>query len=92
MSAGSRRVPDLGPLGKADASSAGFLREAPLATLGRHLVGVREAPVGCRQSMVAIDDPEVMRTSGKTHHPIFVCSGRIARPARWPQEGPESPL
>jgi gamma-glutamylcyclotransferase (GGCT)/AIG2-like uncharacterized protein YtfP len=46
-----------------------------LATFGRRLDGVRDALVGYRQSMVAIDDPEVVRTSGKTHHPIVAFTG-----------------
>jgi hypothetical protein len=41
-----------------------------LATFGRRLTGVSDALVGYRQAMVAIQDPEVARTSGKTHHPI----------------------
>ena len=32
--------------------------------------------VGYRQSMVAIQDPEVVRTSGKTHHPIVAFTGK----------------
>jgi hypothetical protein len=47
-----------------------------LATFGRRLTGVSDALVGYRQSMVAIDDPEVVRTSGKTHHPIVAFTGR----------------
>jgi hypothetical protein len=34
-----------------------------LATFGRRLSGVSDALVGYRQSMVAIQDPEVMRTT-----------------------------
>jgi Gamma-glutamyl cyclotransferase, AIG2-like len=45
------------------------------ATFGRRLSGVSDALVGYRQSMVAIDDPEVVRTSGKTHHPIVAFTG-----------------
>ena len=45
------------------------------ATFGRRLTGVSDALVGYRQSMVAIDDPEVVRTSGKTHHPIVAFTG-----------------
>ena len=46
-----------------------------IATFGRSLLGTNDALVGYRQSMVAIDDPEVVRTSGKTHHPIVAFTG-----------------
>jgi len=49
--------------------------DVQLATFGRRLAGVSDALVGYRQSMVAIDDPEVVRTSGKTHHPIVAYTG-----------------
>ena len=57
--------------------SYGTLRQedVQLATFGRRLTGVADALVGYRQSMVAIDDPEVVRTSGKTHHPIVAFTG-----------------
>lgn len=41
-----------------------------LGTFKRLLSGSPDALVGYEQSMVAIDDPEVVKTSGKTHHPI----------------------
>jgi hypothetical protein len=44
--------------------------DVQLATFGRRLSGVADALVGYRQAMTAIQDPEVVRTSGKTHHPI----------------------
>jgi len=50
--------------------------DVQLATFGRRLTGVSDALVGYRQSMVGIDDPEVVRTSGKTHHPIVAFTGR----------------
>ena len=50
--------------------------DAQLATFGRRLVGVADALVGYRQSMAPIDDPEVVRTSGKTHHPIVAFTGK----------------
>jgi gamma-glutamylcyclotransferase (GGCT)/AIG2-like uncharacterized protein YtfP len=50
--------------------------DVQLATFGRRLVGVADALVGYRQSMAAIDDPEVVRLSGETHHPIVVFTGR----------------
>ena len=46
------------------------------ATFGRRLAGAADALVGYQQSMVAIDDPEVVRKSGKTHHPIVAFTGR----------------
>jgi hypothetical protein len=46
-----------------------------IATFGRRLEGESDALVGYRQSMVAIGDPEVVRTSGKTHHPIVAFTG-----------------
>jgi gamma-glutamylcyclotransferase (GGCT)/AIG2-like uncharacterized protein YtfP len=46
-----------------------------LATFGRCLAGAPDALVGYRQSMVEIDDPEVVRTSGKSHHPIVAFTG-----------------
>jgi gamma-glutamylcyclotransferase (GGCT)/AIG2-like uncharacterized protein YtfP len=49
--------------------------DVQLATFGRRLVGAADALVGYRQSMVAIQDPEVVRTSGKTHHPIVAFTG-----------------
>ena len=39
------------------------------------LQALSDALVGYRQSIVGIDDPEVVRTSGKTHHPIVALHG-----------------
>jgi hypothetical protein len=50
--------------------------DVQLATFGRRLTGVSDALVGYRQSMVAIQDPEVVRTSGKMHHPIVAFTGK----------------
>ena len=50
--------------------------DVQLATFGRRLTGVSDALVGYRQSIVAIDDPEVVRTSGKTHHLIVAFTGK----------------
>jgi hypothetical protein len=50
--------------------------DVQLATFGRRLTGVSDVLAGYRQSMVAIDDPEVVRTSGKTHHPIVAFTGK----------------
>lgn len=41
-----------------------------LATFGRLLRGRPDALVGFSQGLVAIEDPEVVRTSGSSHHPI----------------------
>lgn len=46
-----------------------------LATFGRRLAGQADALVEFEQSMVRIDDPEVVATSGKTHHPIVKFNG-----------------
>jgi gamma-glutamylcyclotransferase (GGCT)/AIG2-like uncharacterized protein YtfP len=50
-------------------------RDVQLATFGRELHGTAEQLVGFRQSMVKIEDPEVVKTSGKTHHPIVKQTG-----------------
>ncbi len=46
-----------------------------LATLGRLLKGDPDSLVGYVQSMVKIDDAEVVAKSGKTHHPIVALTG-----------------
>ena len=50
--------------------------DVQLATFGRRLTSVSDALVGFSQSVAAIDDPEVVRMSGKTHHPIVAFTGR----------------
>ncbi len=57
--------------------SYGTLRQenVQLTTFGRLLVGNEDALVGFEQSMVKIDDEEVVATSGKTHHPIVKSTG-----------------
>ena len=45
------------------------------ATFGRLLVGRKDALVGFEQSLVRIEDPQVVATSGKTHHPIVKFNG-----------------
>ena len=50
--------------------------DVQIATFGRRLAGAADALVGYRQAMVAIDDPEVVRTSNKTHHPIVAFTGK----------------
>lgn len=46
-----------------------------LSTFGRPLVGSTDALVGFAQTMVKIEDQQVVATSGKTHHPIVQFSG-----------------
>ena len=48
------------------------------ATFGRLLAGRADALPGYSRDMVAIDDPQVVATSGKTHHPIVHHSGNAA--------------
>ncbi len=45
------------------------------ATFGRLLAGEADALPGYAQELVAIDDPQVVATSGRTHHPIVRHSG-----------------
>jgi gamma-glutamylcyclotransferase (GGCT)/AIG2-like uncharacterized protein YtfP len=49
--------------------------EVQLATFGRKLTGHADELLGFHQSLVEIDDPQVVATSGKTHHPIVKFSG-----------------
>jgi gamma-glutamylcyclotransferase (GGCT)/AIG2-like uncharacterized protein YtfP len=60
--------------------SYGTLRQenVQLATFGRRLDGNEDFLVGFEQSMVKIEDQEVVATSGKTHHPIVKFSGNAA--------------
>ena len=44
--------------------------EVQRATFGRRLTGRPDALVGFEQAQVRIEDPQVIATSGKTHHPI----------------------
>ncbi len=48
------------------------------ATFGRLLAGSPDALVGYAQSMVKIDDADVVAKSGKTHHPIVAFTGKDA--------------
>jgi hypothetical protein len=47
-----------------------------LSIFGRLLHGQEDQLVGFERSLVEIDDPEVVATSGQTHHPIVKYSGR----------------
>jgi hypothetical protein len=51
------------------------LKQVQLATFGRKLVGHADEMPGYALTMLKIDDPEVVATSGKTHHPVVAYSG-----------------
>lgn len=53
-------------------------RNVQLATFGRELEGQDDALVGFSRTMVEIRDPEVVATSGETHHPIVASTGNPA--------------
>ncbi len=48
-----------------------------LATFNRTLTGTPDLLSGHALSLVEIDDPQVVATSGKTHHPIVHYTGAI---------------
>jgi gamma-glutamylcyclotransferase (GGCT)/AIG2-like uncharacterized protein YtfP len=45
-----------------------------IATFGRELSGRADCLLGYSQSLLAIEDAQVVATSGKTHHPIVQVS------------------
>jgi gamma-glutamylcyclotransferase (GGCT)/AIG2-like uncharacterized protein YtfP len=47
-----------------------------LSTFGRLLQGQRDELLGFEQSLVRIEDPQVLATSGKTHHANVTFNGR----------------
>ena len=47
-----------------------------LSTFGRLLQGERDELLGFEQSFVRIEDPQVVATSGKTHHANVTFNGR----------------
>lgn len=49
-----------------------------LANFGRELAGRPDSIPGYMQTLIAIDDPDVVATSGKTHHPILQPSSNLA--------------
>lgn len=51
-------------------------RDVQLATFGRVLHGNADQLVGFHESMVKIEDPQVVKTSGKSHHPIVKQTGK----------------
>lgn len=48
-----------------------------LANFGRELAGEADQMLGYSQSWVEITDPQVLASSGKTHHPIVIPSGDV---------------
>ncbi|HEY1763413.1 MAG TPA: gamma-glutamylcyclotransferase family protein [Opitutaceae bacterium] len=52
------------------------LEPVQLSTFGRKLAGSPDTLPGYELSLVEIDDPKVLETSGKTHHPIVKYTGR----------------
>ena len=46
------------------------------STFGRLLQGQRDELLGFEQSLVKIEDPQVVATSGKTHHANVTFNGR----------------
>ena len=52
------------------------LESVQFATFGRRLTGAADGLPGFEQSPVKIEDPAVVATSGKTHHPIVRFTGR----------------
>ena len=51
------------------------LEPVQLATFGRKLNGEVDTLMGYVLSEVEINDPDVVKTSGKTHHPILKYTG-----------------
>jgi hypothetical protein len=58
--------------------SYGTLQLEPVqrATFGRTLTGTADVLPGFEQSMMKIDDADVVALSGKTHHPVVRYTGR----------------
>ncbi|WP_176050982.1 gamma-glutamylcyclotransferase family protein [Burkholderia sp. BCC1644] len=52
------------------------LEQVQLATFGRKLDGHEDAMPGYAMTMLKIEDPAVVATSGKTHHPVVAYTGR----------------
>lgn len=88
---GGKRSGWAGALPRAPAA-AGFHRRMPLLfsygtlqqenvqlqTFGRRLAGEQDELLGFVQGWLRIEDPQVVATSGKTHHPILTFDGRRA--------------
>jgi hypothetical protein len=54
------------------------LENVQLSTFGRRLSGERDELLGYEQTMMRIDDPEVVAISGKDHHPAARFTGNPA--------------
>jgi gamma-glutamylcyclotransferase (GGCT)/AIG2-like uncharacterized protein YtfP len=54
------------------------LEQVQLATFGRRLDGQADAMPGYSLAMLKIEDPAVVATSGKTHHPVVAYTGDSA--------------
>jgi hypothetical protein len=54
------------------------LESVQLSTFGRRLAGTPDERPGFAQSMMKIEDRHVVATSGKTHHPFAMYTGRDA--------------
>ncbi|MCM3050616.1 hypothetical protein M3562_19120, partial [Bacillus safensis] len=52
------------------------LDQVQLATFGRKLYGHADAMPGYAMTMLRIDDPDVVATSGRTHHPVVTYTGQ----------------
>ena len=52
------------------------LENVQMSLFGRLLKGEPDALVGFEQAAIAIDDPQVVTLSGKTHHVIVRSNGR----------------
>ncbi|HEX9941736.1 MAG TPA: gamma-glutamylcyclotransferase family protein [Thermoanaerobaculia bacterium] len=50
--------------------------DVQLSTFGRLLQGQRDELVGCEQSSVRIEDPQIVAASGRTHHANVTFNGR----------------
>ncbi|CAG9233181.1 Gamma-glutamyl AIG2-like cyclotransferase [Paraburkholderia tropica] len=72
--------PQKDPLHTERLFSYGTLQLEPvqLATFGRKLDAQPDEMPGFSLTMVKIDDPEVVATSGKTHHPVVAYTGNPA--------------
>ena len=52
------------------------LEAVQLSTFGRTLEGTPDELPGFAQSLMKIEDPDVVATSGRTHHPFATFTGR----------------
>lgn len=54
------------------------LEQVQIATFGRKLDGQTDDMPGFSLTMLKIEDPQVVATSGKTHHPVVAWTGNPA--------------